>query len=94
MAYIVSRGNAYNKFYSNQLGGNLDIPVFAGGQHGAGLGDILRGVLRFVAPIALRGITTFAANTFRAHDQNSTLKDAAVSALRPSLSAMVEAAAN
>ena len=41
----------YCQFYRNQIGGAL--PVFRGAdQYGDGLGDILKGVFRFLLPIA------------------------------------------
>jgi hypothetical protein len=84
------QGAAYSKYYNSQLGG--EIPVFRGGQHGAGLGDILRGLFRFLAPIALRGMSAFASSTLQAHDRGVPLKDAAKGALRPALGAIVSAA--
>ena len=52
----------YCKYYQSQRGG--EIPVFRGGsQSGAGLGDILRGLFRFLMPVALRGISSFAGST-------------------------------
>ena len=80
--------NPYLKFYQSQGGGSLDMPVFVGGQHGEGIGDFFRSVLRFIAPIALRGLSAFASNTMRAHEGGASLKDAARSAIGPSLGAM------
>ena len=45
--------NLYLAYYRSQSGGNL--PAFhgaRGGQSGAGLGDILRGIWRTIFPIA------------------------------------------
>lgn len=84
--------NIYCRYYKGQLGG--EFPIFQGGQHGAGLGDILRGIFRFIAPIAIRGISTFASNTLDAHQKGSDLKTAALGALRPALGAMASAASN
>ena len=77
----------YYRYYRSQSGG--EIPVFRGGrQTGEGLGDILRGIFRFIAPIALRGISTFAGHTFDAHQKGASLKDAAKSALNPTLNSV------
>jgi hypothetical protein len=83
--------NPYLKYYRGQVGGSVDIPVFVGGQHGEGLGDFFRSVLRFIAPIALRGLSTFASSTQRAHAGGASLKDAARGAIGPSLGAMAGA---
>ncbi len=80
------RSAAYCQYYDRQRGD--EIPVFRGGQHGAGIGDVLRGILRFIAPIALKGITTFASSTIAARDKGASLADAARSAVAPSLTAM------
>jgi transposase-like protein len=83
---VLDRSAAYCDYYKRQQGG--DIPIFRGGQHGAGLGDILRGILRFIAPIALRGISTFAGATMAARDKGASLPDAARSAIAPALGVM------
>jgi hypothetical protein len=78
------RQAAYYQYYVAQRGGQL--PVFRGGrQGGEGLGDFFRGILRFIAPIALRGLTTFAGKTLDAHQQGASLADAAKSAIKPTL---------
>lgn len=80
----MDRSAAYCRYYQAQSGG--EIPVFRGGrQSGEGLGDILRGIFRFIAPLALRGISAFAGHTLDAHQKGATLKDAAKSALNPTL---------
>ena len=79
--------SAYCRYYEAQSGGEL--PVFRGGlQSGEGIGDFFRGLLRFVAPIAMRGIKTFAGNVMDAHQKGATLKDAAKGALKPTLGAV------
>jgi hypothetical protein len=83
--------NPYLKYYQSQIGGGSDIPVFIGGQHGEGIGDFFRSVLRRILPIALRGLSTFATSTMRAHEGGASLKDAARSAITPSLGAMASA---
>ena len=80
--------NAYCIYYTKQNDG--DVPVFRGGQHGAGLGDILRSVMRWAAPIALKGLSTFTSSAVDAHGKGSSVKDAAKSAIRPALGAMAQ----
>lgn len=85
------RANPYLKYYQSQIGGGSDIPVFVGGQHGEGIGDFFRSMFRRILPIALRGLSTFASTTMRAHEGGASLKDAARSAITPSLGAMASA---
>jgi hypothetical protein len=85
--FAMDRSAAYCRYYHAQSGG--EIPVFRGGrQSGEGLGDILRGIFRFIAPLALRGISAFAGHTLDAHQKGATLKDAAKSALTPTLNSV------
>ena len=82
----------YCKYYESQRGG--EIPVFRGGvQTGAGLGDILRGLFRFLTPLALRGMQTFAGNTLAATQAGMPLGLAAKSAILPTISAVAGNAA-
>ena len=82
----------YCKYYESQRGG--EIPVFRGGiQTGAGLGDILRGLFRFLTPLALRGMQTFAGNTLAATQAGMPLGLAAKSAILPTISAVAGSAA-
>lgn len=88
---MVDRGvAAYCRYYDSQLGGQL--PVYRGGQHGAGLGDILRSIFRWFAPVAVRGISSFASNMLDAHQRGAPLGEAAKGAVRPALGAMLSAA--
>ena len=83
----------YCSYYTSQLGGQ-QFRVFRGGlQSGAGLGDILRGLFRFLAPVALRGLSAFAGNTLSAHQAGMPLSAAAKSALGPAISAAAGSAA-
>jgi hypothetical protein len=50
----------------------------------------LRGVLRFLAPIALRGLGSFAGRTLLGTQAGKTLGEAAKAALGPSLGVMAE----
>lgn len=84
-----SRVDAYYKYYVSQAGG--EFPVFRGGQHGAGLGDIFRTIFRWIAPIAVRGLTTFATNTMKSYDKGSSFKEAAKGAVAPTLGALRDA---
>ena len=78
----------YCACYDSQMGG-AQLRVFRGGiQSGAGLGDILRGVLRFLVPIALRGLGSFAGRTLLGTQAGKTLGEAAKAAVVPSLGVM------
>ena len=78
----------YCRYYRSQRGG--EIPVFRGGsQSGAGIGDILRGIGRFLMPVALRGIGSFAGHMLSGTASGMSLKNAAKAAVIPSLSAAV-----
>jgi hypothetical protein len=83
----------YCRYYDSQRGGQ--IPVFRGGlqQSGAGLGDILRGIFRFLMPVALRGIQTFTGNTLAGAQAGMPLAAAAKAAIMPTISAVAGAAA-
>jgi len=75
----------YLRYYRAQRGG--EIPVFRGGQSGAGLGDILRGIFRFLTPLALRGVQAFAGSALASSRAGMSIADAARSAIRPALAA-------
>lgn len=85
--------DGYLRYYVAQHGGA--IPVFRGSrthQDGGGIGDILRGIWRWLAPVALRGVSSFAANTLKAHEEGKTLGEAAKSAIGPALGAAAKGA--
>lgn len=70
------------------------MPVFrGGGQSGAGLGDILRGIFRFLMPVALRGIQSFAGSTLAGTQAGMSLPSAAKAAIMPTISAVAGSAA-
>ena len=78
----------YCRYYQSQRGG--EIRTFRGGsQSGGGIGDILRGIGRFLMPVALRGIGSFAGHTLTGAASGMSLKNAAKAAIIPSLSAAV-----
>lgn len=78
---------AYCRYYQAQSGG--EIPVFRGGfQSGEGVGDYLHGLLRSIVPIAMKGVSAFAGNMYENHNKGSSLKDSALAALKPTLSAV------
>ena len=80
----------YCAYYDSQMGG-AQLRVFRGGiQSGAGLGDILRGVLRFLVPVALRGLGSFAGRTLLGTQGGKTLGEAAKAAIGPSLGVMAQ----
>ena len=80
----------YCAYYDSQMGG-AQLRVFRGGiQSGAGLGDILRGVLRFLVPVALRGLGSFAGRTLLGTQAGRTLGEAAKAAIGPSLGVMAQ----
>jgi hypothetical protein len=85
---MITTKDSFLRYYESQRGG--EIPVFRGGQQGEGLGDILRGILRFIAPIALRGISKFAGTTLKAREQGASWKDAAKGAIAPTLGSIAK----
>jgi hypothetical protein len=73
--------------YCQSLHG-MEIPVFSGGSRsGAGLGDILRGLFRFLMPVPLRGISSFAASRLAGTQPGLSLQNTARAAIVPALSA-------
>jgi hypothetical protein len=79
---------AYCRYYQAQSGG--EIPVFRGGlQSGEGMGDVLHGMLRHAVPVAIKGLGAFASTLLDNHHKGAELKEAAIQALKPTLSAVV-----
>ena len=82
--------NIYLRYYTDQCGGRLD--TFSGarsGQHGAGLGDILRGIFRTVLPIAAHGATAFLKQTLDGKANGTSWKDSARAAIAPAAQQML-----
>ena len=74
----------YCQYYRNQIGGAL--PVFRGSDpYGEGLGDILRGVFRFLLPVAKSAASKFITTAAQGIQKGSPLTQAAKSALLPTL---------
>ena len=89
------RCRAFCNYYS-QSGGSF--PVFVGSryQHGAGLGDILRGIFRtifpIIAPIVSKTASTFISNAASGFNEGKSFKDAAKDALAPTGEALISGA--
>ncbi len=86
-------GSAYEQQYRKQNGGTT---VFRGSrrwQRGDGVGEILRGIARFMLPVVLRGASAFAGETLDANERGESLGNAAKGALKPALQAAVQAVA-
>ena len=69
-----------------QHGSGFDYPVFAGArfnQQGSGFGDILRGIFRFIFPMAASGVRTFVGEAVKGHDSSADWKIPAKSAILP-----------
>jgi hypothetical protein len=76
----------YLAHYRNQHGGGMRS--FRGGQQGAGIGDILRRVFRFIVPVATTGLKAFAQNALGGVSAGMPILNAAKAAVGPSVQAM------
>lgn len=88
--------NLYLQYYAAQSGGQ--IQPFQGArraanyQQGDGLGDFLRGLWRTIVPIAARGASTFLSEAVHAHDSGAGWRDAAKSAISPTIGNVAKSA--
>ena len=75
--------------------GRGQLPAFQGTlyQEGAGLGDILRSFFRTVFPIVAPAASSFLGSALSGWNQGKSLKDAAVGAIRPAATMLVDATA-
>lgn len=82
--------DAFLQHYLNQRGGG-QYQVFRGYpvQYGTGIGDIFRSIGRFLLPIFASGAKTFIQSTAGGLEHGQTLKEAARSAIAPTLSGAV-----
>lgn len=77
----IARG--YVEFFL-QRGGQM--PIYRGVRYyqgGEGFGDFLRGLLRHVIPVAIRGAAKFFGETAKAQSKGVSIGEAALSALKP-----------
>jgi hypothetical protein len=73
--------------------GYVDTGVYRGArrwQKGDGIGDVLRGIARFMLPVLVRGASAFAGETISATTKGASLGDAARGALKPALNAAMQ----
>lgn len=82
--------DAFLHHYMNQRGDG-QYPVFRGYpvQYGTGIGDFFRSIGRFLLPIFASGAKNFIQSTAGGLEQGRTLKEAAKSAIAPTLSGAV-----
>lgn len=90
--------NAFCHHPSHQFGGGggAYIPVFAGAsryQYGQGIGDVIRGILRFFRPVAIKGAQTLLKAGSEAIKEGASVKDVLSSTLKPALGAVLGATA-
>lgn len=76
----------YYQYYHSQSGRG-GFPVFVGArvQHGAGFGDILRGLFKWASPIISGAARGFVTNTASELEKGKSLGDAAKASLLPAL---------
>ena len=72
-------------FNRRQQTGSGDFPVFKGShvQYGSGFGDVMRGAMRYILPIAAKGIKSFIENTAQNRMEGSDWKSSAANAIIP-----------
>ena len=89
------------KAYFSQRGAGFEISVFRGTsryQYGQGLGDVLRGKVRFIPrvaqflkPVAMKGVQTLLKAGSEAIKKGATVKDVIKSTLKPTVGAVLGA---
>ena len=85
----------------SQRGNGFEIPVFRGSsryQYGQGIGDVLRGIWRFIPslarflkPVAIKGAQTLLKSSSEAIKEGATVKDVIKSTLKPTVDAVLGA---
>jgi len=79
-----------------QYGGYISVYAGSPYQYGNGLGDILRGIGRFlfpiIAPIASRAASSFISSTAGGLEEGKSFKDSALAAIKPTISNTLESA--
>ena len=88
------RENIYFQIY-NQRGG--DFPVFQGAryiQYGNGFGYVLRGFLRHVLPVAVKGAASFLRRLLQQREQEQNRGNAAKESILPVAGTVLNEAAN
>jgi hypothetical protein len=85
-------GAAYQQHYRQlQKGGTAVYRGQRRWQRGDGIGDVIRGITRFMLPAVMRGVTAFANETMDANERGVSLGDAAKGALKPALNSAMQA---
>jgi hypothetical protein len=84
-----SRAEFYKSVFDHQVGNGYDFPVYQGRMkyglgynvfqgrrhYGAGLGDVLKGIWRFLRPVAMSGAKTLLKARSEALRDGATVKD-------------------
>ena len=88
----------YKAAFSQKCNG-FDFPDFRGTstyQYGQGLGDLLRGIVRyiprdtqFLKPVSMKGIQTYLNTGSKAIKEGATVKDVIKSTLKPTIDAVI-----
>ena len=76
-----------------QRGRGMSIQVFRGTsryQYGAGVGDVLKSIWKFIFPVIARGASSFLRYGGDALVQNGNVKDALKAAIKPALGTMIK----
>ncbi len=79
-----------NKKYVQHYMRGGQIPVFAGGQHGEGLGAVLKSAGRFLLPIIAGSAAKFVSSTAKGLRQGRSFKDATKGAIGPTLTGAID----